>query len=77
MVIQLIKDLIFNFRIKRAILRADRNKAETGKKQLVMLYKGKPIVVSKQYLKKCIAAGNYQKGFTVATAEKMALYKTL
>lgn len=77
MVIQLIKDLIFNFRIKRAILRADRNKAETGKKQLVMLYNGKPIVVSKQHLKKCIAAGSYQKGFTVAIAEKMALYQTL
>ncbi len=75
--VKLILDLIFTFRLKRAKIRADRRKAETGKKQLVILYRKKPIVVSKQHLKKSIAEGCYEKGFTIQKAEKLAVYQTL
>ena len=75
--VKLILDLIFTFRLKRAKLRANRQKAETGRKQFVLLYKGKPIVVSKQHLKQSIAAGCYEKGFTIQKAEKISIYQTL
>lgn len=63
-------------RVKKAIKEADRQQIITGKKQLVLMYAGKPIVVSKQHLKKTIRAGAYQKGFTPEKAESIALYKT-
>lgn len=63
-------------RCKRAINRADRNALMTGKKQLVLMYDGKPIVVSKQHLKKIIREGAFAKGFTPEKAEALAIYKT-
>ncbi len=63
-------------RCKRAIKRADRNALTTGKKQLVLMYDGKPIVVSKQHLKKIIREGAFCKEFTTERAEALAIYKT-
>lgn len=63
-------------RVQRAIKEADRQQVITGKKQLVMMYDGKPIVVSKQHLKRTIKLGAYCKGFTPEKAESLAIYKT-
>lgn len=63
-------------RCKRAIRRADRQAVTTGRKQLVIMYAGKPIVVSKQHLKEKIKEGAFCKGFTPEKAEALAIYKT-
>lgn len=63
-------------RCKKAIKRADRRAIVTGKKQLVMIYGGKPVVISKQRLKEMIKKGVFVKGFTPEKAEALAIYKT-
>lgn len=63
-------------RCKRAIKRADKQAVITGRKQLVLMYDGKPIVVSKRHLKKIIREGAFAKGFTPEKAEELAIYKT-
>ncbi len=63
-------------RCKRAIKRADRQAIVTGKKQMVLMYGSKPLVVSKQHLKKLIREGTFVKGFTPEKAEALAIYKT-
>ncbi|MEG1998983.1 MAG: hypothetical protein RR015_03105 [Bacteroidales bacterium] len=71
------KSLLLYWRCKYAITRADRQAITTGRKQLVIMYDGKPIVVSKQHLKRAIKSGAFRKGFTIENAEKMAIHKTL
>lgn len=70
------KSYVLYLRCKRAIKRADRNAVVTGKKWLVLMYGGKPLVVSKQHLKDKIKAGAFRKGFTPEKAESLAIYKT-
>lgn len=70
------KSLILYWRCKIAIAGANRQAITTGRKQLVIMYDGQPIVTSKQYLKRCIKSGTFRKGFTIEMAEKMAIYKT-
>lgn len=40
--IQLIKDIIFGWRYKRAVRKAVKVQATTGRKQFVILYRGSP-----------------------------------
>lgn len=68
--------LMLYTRCKRAIKRADKQAVITGKKQLVIMYGSKPLVVSKQHLKKLIREGTFVKGFTPEKAEALAIYKT-
>lgn len=75
-IIRLIKEITLYCRCKRAIKRAERQAVVTGKKQLVLMYGGKPIVVSKQHLKQKIKEGAFVKGFTPEKAEGLAIYKT-
>lgn len=70
------KSYVLYKRCKRAIKRADRQATVTGKKQLVIMYGGKPLVVSKQHLKEIIKEGAFRKGFTPEKAEALAIYKT-
>ena len=67
---------VLYIRCKRAIKRADKQAVITGKKQLVIMYGSKPLVVSKQHLKKLIREGAFVKGFTPEKAEALAIYKT-
>lgn len=71
------KSMVLYRRCKRAIRRADRQAVVTGRKQLVLLHGGKPVVVSKQQLKKLIRQGAFIRGFTLEKAERLAIYKTL
>lgn len=45
-----------------------------GKKFLVVVFGGKPVVVSMQGIKKLIRQHRFAKGFTAEKAEKCALY---
>lgn len=64
-------------RCRRAIAEADRRKLMTRKKQLVLVWAGRPVVISKEDLKEQIRAGRFRRGFNVAKAESLAIYKTL
>lgn len=75
-IVKAYKSYVLYRRCKRAIKRADRQAVVTGKKQLVIMYGGKPLVVSKQHLKQKIKEGAFCKGFTPEKAESLAIYKT-
>lgn len=75
--IELIKSAINYRRCKAAIKKADRLKVTTGRKQLVLMSRGKPVVVSKQSLKRSIMQHGFRKGFTIQDAERIAIYQTL
>ncbi len=68
--------LVLYRRCRRAIKEADRRKVTTGQKQLVLMYDGKPLVISKQRIKVKIKKGVFHKGFTPEKAEALAIYKT-
>lgn len=70
-----IKRAVENARVKRAVKKANKLFDATGMKFLVIWYKGKPVVKSKQELKKLVGEG-YFKGLTIQKIEQMALYKT-
>lgn len=70
------KSFVLYVRCKRAIKEADRRLATTGKKQLVLMYGGRPLVISKQQLRAKIRDGYFCKGFTPEKAESLAIYKT-
>lgn len=65
------------YRCKSAIKKANMLKETTGRTQLVLMSKGKPVVISKKTLKRSIRQHGFKKGFTIQDAEKIAIYKTL
>ena len=73
---QLIKDLIFGFRFKRAVKKADQHHI-THRKYMVLVINKRLEVLSKQELKKFIAGGVFRKGTTTRDLEAKALYITL
>ena len=75
--IKIIKDLIFSYRFKRAVKKADRLHHLTHRKYMVLVINKRLEVLSKQELKKFIAAGVFRKGTTIANIEAKALYITL
>ena len=74
---QLIKDLIFGFRFKRAVKKADRFHHITHRKYMVLVINKRLEVLSKLEIKKFVANGIFRKGTTVADIERKALYVTL
>lgn len=74
--IQLIIGLIQRQLLKFAIKKANKIFNATGKKMLVLKYKRGFVVKSKQEIKELIKKGYFAKGFTIQTAEAIALYKT-
>lgn len=68
------KALLFDWRVKRAIRRADRKARIYGMKFLVLVFKGKPEVVSKQGIKQLIKKGRFSKEFTPQKAEEIAIH---
>lgn len=59
---------------ERAKKHAQQQARITGKKQLVLMYDGAPVVVSKQHLKRQIACGAFARSFTIQQAEQGAIY---
>ena len=74
---QLIKELIFGFRFKRAVKKADRFHHITHRKYMVLVINKKLEVLSKQEVKKFVANGIFRKGTTISDIEQKALYVTL
>lgn len=74
MVKKYFKVLLFDWRKKRAIKKAKKDAKLYGKKFLVLVFKGKPVVVSMQGIKQMIRAKRFSKDFTPTVACKLAIY---
>ena len=74
MVKKYFKALLFDWRKKRAIKKAKSDAAQYGKKFLVLVFNGKPVVVSMQDIKQMIRQHRFSKDFTPETACKCAIY---
>ncbi len=65
-----------NYLVQKAIKKANKYFQATGNRFLVVWYDGKPLVKSKQELRKLIKQGYFKKGLTIQKIEKTALYST-
>ena len=65
-----------NILVKRAIRKANLFFNKTGQKFLVVWVKGRPVVKSKQELKRLVKSKYFVKGLTIQDIERMAIYKT-
>lgn len=74
--VKFFKALIFDFRLRHCRREADRRRALSGQKQLVITLNRRPMVVSKQHIKSLVREGMYRKGVTAADIEKAAIYVT-
>lgn len=75
--LQLIKDLIFAFRFRRAVKKADRFHHITHRKYMVLVINKRLEVLSKQEIRKFLSNGIFRKGTTLSDIEQKALYTTL
>ncbi len=74
--IKLIKDIIFGWRYKHAVRKAVEFQRLTGRKQFVIMYDGKPVVVSKKKIRNLVSTHYFRKGTTVQDIERRALFIT-
>lgn len=65
-----------NYLVRKAVEKANDMFNKTGSKILVIWYKGRPLVKSKQHFKDLIKQGTFVKGLTIQDIENMAIYKT-
>lgn len=72
--VKFFKALVFDFRLRHCRREADRRRALSGQKQLVITLNRRPMVVSKQHIKSLVREGMYRKGITAADIEKAAIY---
>ncbi|MDE6066402.1 MAG: hypothetical protein K2G27_06225 [Duncaniella sp.] len=69
--------VVFDFRLGHCRREADRLRAITGKKYLVIVMDRRPVVISKQDIKDLIRDGFYRRGVTAADIEAKAIYRTV
>lgn len=69
--------VIFDCRLRHCRREADRRRALSGQKQLVIVLNRRPIVVSKRHIKKLVREGMYHRGVTAADIEAKAIYRTI
>lgn len=69
--------VIFDCRLRHCRREADRRRALSGQKQLVIVLNRLPVVVSKQHIKKLVREGMYRRGVTAADIEAKAIYRTI
>lgn len=72
--IKLIKDIIFAWKFKRAVKKANKLSRLFGMKFLVIFMNGGLKVVPKQTIRELVHTRRFRKGVTVADIEKRALY---
>lgn len=72
--VKLFRDLLFDWRLRRACKKAQSQADLHRRKFLVLIYGGKPVVISKQGIRRLIAHHRFPKGFTAATAERIAAF---
>lgn len=69
--------VVFDCRFRHCRREADRRRALSGQKQLVIVLNRRPVIVSKQHIKRLVREGMYKKGVTAATIEAKAIYRTI
>ena len=69
--------LVFDFRLSHCRREADRRRALSGQKQLVVVLNRQPVVVSKQHIKQLVRDGMYRKGVKASDIEAKAIYRTI
>lgn len=69
--------VIFDCRLRHCRREADRRRALSGQKQLVIVLNRRPNVVSKQHIKQLVREGMYRRGVTAADIEAKAIYRTI
>jgi hypothetical protein len=74
--IQIIKDFIWGWQVKRAIRKANKLAKLFGLKYLVIYMNGSLKVVPKKTIRELVAKRRFRKGVTVADIERRALYVT-
>lgn len=74
--IRLIKDIVFAWKFKRAVKKADKLSRLFGMKYFVISMNGALKVVPKQTVRELVRTHRFRKGVTVADIEKRALYIT-
>lgn len=71
-----LRQYIYNRRCDKALDEAVRLSTATGRKYFVVIMKGKPMPVTKQYISKMVKLGKFKKGVTVKEIEQQALFVT-
>ena len=74
--VKLIKDIIFAWKFKRAVKKANKLSRLFGMKYLVIFLNGRLKIVPKQTVRELVRTHRFRKGVTVADIEKRALYVT-
>lgn len=72
---KLIRATLFEWRLKRAQKKAQKDANLYRRKFLVVVMDGKPVVVSMQGIKDLIRRRRFAKGFTAEKARKIALFE--
>lgn len=73
---QFIRNIILNYRIRRAMKLAGELSKVEKRKYMVLLVAGVPKIYSKQELKRMIAMRKFRKGTTIHDLEKRAILIT-
>ncbi|WP_075555806.1 hypothetical protein [Parabacteroides timonensis] len=74
--IKLFKEIILNYRVKRAVKMAKELSQVSKRKYIVLMVAGVPRVYSKQELKSLIARRVFKKGTTIQDLERRAILIT-
>ena len=74
--IKRIQQYIHNRRCDNALNEAVEFSNKTGRKYFVVMMRGKPMPVTKQYITKLVRTGKFKKGVTVREIEQQALFVT-
>ena len=74
--IQVFKDIIWGWRCKRAVRKADKLSKLFGMKYLVVYMNGSLKVVPKRTIRELVAKHRFRKGVKVADIERRAIYST-
>lgn len=69
--------VVFDCRLRHCRREADRRRAISGQKQLVIVLNRRPVVASKRHIKQLVREGMYRRGVTAADIEAKAVYRTL
>lgn len=69
--------VVFDCRLRHCRREADRRRALSGQKQLVIVLNRRPVVASKRHIKQLVREGMYRRGVTAADIEAKAVYRTL
>lgn len=74
--IRLIKNIVFAWKFKRAVKKANKLSRLFGIKYMVISLNGELKVVPKQNIRELVRTHRFRKGVSVADIEKRALYIT-